>query len=103
MSLRGMGTGAQPWLGDRLGRLTLPALCIAGADDDKFRALAEVLAAGLPNARCEVMPGAGHSVHLDTPDAYTTTVNDFLLTSARRRPAPPTAARTPAPTARTRP
>ena len=68
-SLRGMGTGAMTPVWDRLGELTMPAVVLAGERDAKFRALGERLADGLPDARLVVVPGAGHAVHLEAPDA----------------------------------
>jgi 2-succinyl-6-hydroxy-2,4-cyclohexadiene-1-carboxylate synthase len=68
-SLRGMGTGAMVPVWDRLGELTMPAIVLCGEHDAKFRALGERLAAALPDARLVVVPGAGHAVHLEAPDA----------------------------------
>ena len=68
-SLRATGTGTQTPLWDRLGEITVPALVLVGADDAKFTALGERLVARLPDATIEVIPGAGHSVHLEAPTA----------------------------------
>ena len=68
-SLRGMGTGVMTPVWDRLGELAMPAVVVVGERDAKFRALGERLAAGLPGARLVVVPGAGHAVHLEAPDA----------------------------------
>ena len=68
-SLRGMGTGVMTPVWDRLGELTMPAVVVAGERDAKFRALGERLADGLPDGRLVVVPGAGHAVHLEAPDA----------------------------------
>jgi 2-succinyl-6-hydroxy-2,4-cyclohexadiene-1-carboxylate synthase len=81
MSLRGMGTGAQAWLGDGLSQLTLPVLCIVGSADEKFGAIATDIVAALPDGRSLVVADAGHSVHLDQPHEYTLIVNDFIQTS----------------------
>lgn len=67
-ALRGLGTGALPSLWDRLGELTLPVTLIVGERDQKFRAIAAAMAARLPVARLEVVPGAGHAVHLEAPE-----------------------------------
>src|SRR5207244_419732 len=67
--LRGLGTGTMEPLWDRLQTVRMPALVVAGERDTKFRALGERLAAALPDARLEVVPGAGHAVHLEAPDA----------------------------------
>lgn len=77
-SLRGLGTGAQPSLWERLPEIRVPALLIAGALDEKFTAIARQMAAGLPQARLAVVPGAGHSVHAERPQAFQAAVIQFL-------------------------
>ena len=67
-ALRGLGTGALPSLWGRLGELTLPLTLIVGERDEKFRAIAGRMAAQLPQARLELVPGAGHAVHLEAPE-----------------------------------
>lgn len=69
-SLRGMGTGAQESLWDRLGEIEVPALLIAGALDAKFRAIATEMAPAMPRARAAIVPGAGHTVHLEQPEEF---------------------------------
>ena len=68
-SLRGMGTGTMTPVWDRLGELTMPTAVLVGERDAKFRALGERMAERLPDARLVVVPGAGHAVHLEAPDA----------------------------------
>jgi len=68
-ALRGLGTGALPSLWDRLDEVRLPVRLVVGERDAKFRALAERMAAALPHAEVEVVPGAGHAVHLEDPAA----------------------------------
>lgn len=68
-SLRGVGTGAMEPLWDRLGALGMPAVVLAGERDAKFTALGERLAATLPGGRLVVVPGAGHALQLEAPDA----------------------------------
>jgi 2-succinyl-6-hydroxy-2,4-cyclohexadiene-1-carboxylate synthase len=67
-ALRGLGTGVMPSLWDRLRELTLPVTLVVGERDEKFRAVAERMASGLPDARLVVVPRAGHPVHLEAPD-----------------------------------
>src|SRR3954449_10546516 len=64
-ALRGLSTGAMEPLWDRLSSLSMPAAVLAGGRDAKFRALAERLGTALPNASVTVVPGAGHSLHLE--------------------------------------
>jgi pimeloyl-ACP methyl ester carboxylesterase len=67
--LRGMGTGAMAPLWERLPTLTMPATILAGADDPKFVALGERLAAALANGELVVVEGAGHGLPRETPEA----------------------------------
>ena len=68
-ALRGLGTGALPPLWDRLGELTMPVTLIVGERDAKFQAIADEMAARIPNATRLIVPGAGHAVHLEAPAA----------------------------------
>lgn len=68
-ALRGIGTGTMAPLWGRLGELGMPALVLAGARDTKFVALGRRLAAGLPDARAIVVPGAGHGLLREAPHA----------------------------------
>lgn len=76
-SLRGMGTGAQAPLWDRLGEVTAPTLLVVGALDEKFRAINAAMQAALPDARLAVVPGAGHTVHLEQPEEFDRLVSRF--------------------------
>ncbi|MDO8611872.1 MAG: 2-succinyl-6-hydroxy-2,4-cyclohexadiene-1-carboxylate synthase [Dehalococcoidia bacterium] len=78
-SLRGMGAAAQEPLWDRLREVQAPALLIAGALDAKYCALARRMAQGLPRARVEIVPDAGHAVHLEQPEAFAGAVRAFLV------------------------
>jgi 2-succinyl-6-hydroxy-2,4-cyclohexadiene-1-carboxylate synthase len=83
-SLRTVGTGTQTPLWERLGELEMPVLVVAGALDDKFRALAEATADAIGhNARLAVVAGAGHAVFLERPGAFVEIVRDFLGPNAR--------------------
>ncbi len=79
-SLRGMGTGCQESLWDRLSSLDVPTLLIAGELDVKYCALASQMATALPNARAVIVPGVGHSVHLEQPQSFAENVLEFLRT-----------------------
>jgi 2-succinyl-6-hydroxy-2,4-cyclohexadiene-1-carboxylate synthase len=67
--LRGIGTGAMEPLWERLRTVTMPATVLAGAEDPKFVALAERLAAALPNGELVIVPGAGHGLPREAPQA----------------------------------
>ncbi len=77
-SLRGAGQGSMEPLHDRLAGITAPTLIIAGAQDRIGRARAEAVAAGIPGARLEVLDGAGHTPHLETPTAFRSLAMTFL-------------------------
>lgn len=79
-SLRLAGTGAQESLWSRLDSLTMPVLLVVGADDAKFRSIAERMAARLPAATVAVVPDAGHVVHLEQPSAFLTVLREWLAT-----------------------
>ena len=77
-ALRGLGTGALPSLWERLPAIEAPTLVLAGELDPKFAAIAERMAAALPEAHLAIVPGAGHAVHLERPDAWVEAVGTFL-------------------------
>ena len=77
-SLRAAGTGSMAPLWERLGQVTAPVLCLAGADDAKFCALGEQLAAALPHGGFVSVPDAGHAAHLEQPDEVAAQVTGFL-------------------------
>ena len=66
-SLRGMGTGRQPSLWGHLAVLDVPVLLLAGELDNKFVAINRKMARLLPRATLQIVPGAGHTVHLERP------------------------------------
>ncbi len=76
-SLRGMGTGIQPSLWQQLGNLKMPVHLIAGELDDKFVEINRRMVRQIPAARLEIVPGAGHTVHLERPSLF----NQILLTT----------------------
>jgi 2-succinyl-6-hydroxy-2,4-cyclohexadiene-1-carboxylate synthase len=83
-SLRGAGAGAQPSVLDRLPALGMPTLCVAGALDARYVALGGTLASAIPGARLEIVPDAGHNVHLERPAAFVDLVVAFLEEVVRR-------------------
>ena len=77
-SLRSTGTGTQTPLWDRLGEIGCPVLVLVGEHDAKFTDLGRRLVEGLPRAELVVVPGAGHSVHLEQPDATVAAIAAWL-------------------------
>jgi 2-succinyl-6-hydroxy-2,4-cyclohexadiene-1-carboxylate synthase len=69
-SLRGMGTGIQPALHERLPALDLPVLLLAGELDSKFCAIARQMGQLLPRSSLEIVPGAGHTIHLEQSEQF---------------------------------
>jgi 2-succinyl-6-hydroxy-2,4-cyclohexadiene-1-carboxylate synthase len=76
-SLRGMGTGVQPSLHERLPTLDLPVLLLAGELDPKFCAIAWQMCQALPRSSLEIIPGAGHTIHLEQPEQFDKSVLAF--------------------------
>ena len=72
--LRAIGTGAMDPLWGRLGELTMPATVLAGERDAKFVALGERLAAALPGGERVVVPGAGHGLPREAPEAVSAAI-----------------------------
>lgn len=85
-SLRGMGTGAQPSLWERLGMIDKPTLLVAGEMDDKYVALNQQMAEVIPDATLRIANGAGHTVHLERTDEYGEWVLAFLNDIPKEQP-----------------
>jgi 3-oxoadipate enol-lactonase len=65
----------------RLSGITASTLIIRGElDASRTRAHVEELLAGIPDSRAVEIPGAGHSVQVDSPQAFSELVRGFLLT-----------------------
>jgi 2-succinyl-6-hydroxy-2,4-cyclohexadiene-1-carboxylate synthase len=90
LSLRGMGAGAQPPLGDRLSRVRTPVCLVVGEEDARFRAIAIELARALPRARVAIVPEAGHAAHLENPAAFQRIARRFIaeVEANSRKPQP---------------
>jgi len=87
-SLRGMGTGQQPSNWGLLPELKFPTLLVAGQLDDKYVRINQHMADLIPNAHFEIVPDAGHTVHLEQPDVFTRTVSGFLRSLDVNKPRP---------------
>jgi 2-succinyl-6-hydroxy-2,4-cyclohexadiene-1-carboxylate synthase len=79
-SLRANSTGRMRPLHHDLAACTMPVALIAGADDEKFVAVARDLADAIPTATVHVIDGAGHAAHLEQPDAV---IAAILATQSR--------------------
>jgi 2-succinyl-6-hydroxy-2,4-cyclohexadiene-1-carboxylate synthase len=68
--LRGIGGGAMEPLWDRLGELDgLPVTVIAGERDGRYAAIGRRLTGALAGARLLLVPGAGHGLPREAPQA----------------------------------
>ncbi len=83
-SLRATGTGTQEPLWNRLGEIGAPVLVLVGEHDHKFTAVGRRLADRLTTASLVVVPGAGHSVHLEQPEATARAIMDFSFMQSDR-------------------
>jgi len=70
--------GPVPNLVDRLAELSLPALILVGEKDEAFQRASQVMAAKLPGGCRVELPGAGHALNLDEPEAFLGEVLRFL-------------------------
>jgi 2-succinyl-6-hydroxy-2,4-cyclohexadiene-1-carboxylate synthase len=76
--LRGLGAGAQPSFWERLAEVRAPVLLLTGDDDRKFTDIAAEMSRLLPESRALTVPSAGHTVHLEQPDAWLEAVTSWL-------------------------
>lgn len=76
--LRHLSTGAMEDLWPRLGDLKLPVLLIAGEKDPRYVEVMQAMAAKIPGARLELVPGCGHAVHREAPNELIDLLRAFL-------------------------
>ena len=62
-----------------LGRLSMPVVVLVGERDRPNRSLSKALAAALPDARFELVPGAGHAANVDAPEAFTAALRSATI------------------------
>ena len=78
-SLELAGTGSQRPLWSALPGIEFPVLVMAGEDDERYAAIARRTAAVIgANARMALVPGAGHSAHLEQPARFLEAVEPWL-------------------------
>ena len=83
-ALRGLSVSRQPALWNELQALPIPALFIAGAEDAKYRAVAERIKALGPPWQVAVCPGAAHAVHIEQPEAVAGLIRSFARGADRK-------------------
>lgn len=81
-SLRQLGTGRMPPLWAALEGLAMPCLYLAGAEDAKFLGIGQMMAARSNQITVVSVPGAGHAVQLERPEAVAAELADFLAAVA---------------------
>lgn len=69
LSLEHVGPGSLPPTDEVLRRLTCRVDLVAGEADPRYVAHAREMALLAPGARLHVIPGAGHALHLEQPEA----------------------------------
>jgi 2-succinyl-6-hydroxy-2,4-cyclohexadiene-1-carboxylate synthase len=77
-SLRGLSTGRQPSYWEALPTLPASTLLIAGELDNKYAQIAAQMEMFLRRAALQLIPNAGHTVHLEAPDDFSQQVLNFL-------------------------
>lgn len=78
-SLKGMGTGVQPSLWDRLETLKIHSLLVCGEYDEKFCYIMGKMNEKLKNSEIIKIPRAGHAIHVEQSEIFATIVSEFLL------------------------
>ncbi len=66
---------------DELQNITMPILILAGGKPIVYKdpdALAQAAEIALPHARIEIIPGTGHSLHVEKPDIVNGLILNFL-------------------------
>ncbi len=76
--LRTAGQGALEPVWQRLDRLALPVLAMAGDRDQRYSDAARRIAKAVPGGRAEIVEHAGHAPQLQQPDAVALLLTDFL-------------------------
>ena len=75
-ALRGLGAGVMEPLWDRLSELEgMPVTIIAGERDGRYAAIGRRLADALPGARLLLVPGAGHGLPREAPQAVAAAIS----------------------------
>jgi len=84
-SARGLALAARGILAQRDARvidgltsITAPTLLLIGGEDTRYFGGTDYMAAKIPNVVNERVPGAGHALNLDAPDAFDSMLGTFL-------------------------
>ncbi len=74
---------------DQLADIDIPALVIVGEKDTPYLRASELMTKRMPRAKRVLIPGAGHVVNLDEPEAFDREVLGFIETLALPGDTPP--------------
>lgn len=77
-SLRGMGTGAQLSLWERIPALRIPTRVLTGRLDEKYVGITQRMARMNARLRPAIVPEAGHNVHAERPTRFLDQLGRFL-------------------------
>ena len=78
MALRGLGTGIQPSMWDRISDANMDVFFLTGAYDKRYKQIGEQLKLRIPSLGLEVIPNAGHNVHLEQTHDYVSKLKQLL-------------------------
>lgn len=77
-ALRALGAGSQPPLWSDLSEVRQEILLLTGEADLKYGRLADRMVDSIPTAEHVRVPGVGHAVHFEAPEAWLEAVVGFL-------------------------
>jgi pimeloyl-ACP methyl ester carboxylesterase len=75
---RGMLAQSDGQIIESLPTIKVPTLVLAGANDLRFLAATDYLAAKIPGAEKVILEGAGHAANIDKPEGFNQAVRAFL-------------------------
>src|SRR5699024_10157819 len=78
-SLISYGTGVQKSYWKDLPEISVPVLLLAGEKDAKFVAINQSMEELIPESRLEIIPDAGHNIHMEAADKFGIMVLEFLI------------------------
>lgn len=88
-SLRGMGAGSMRPVWHELNRVAASSTFVAGQLDHGYAASARRLAGSVPNGRVVIVQRAGHTVHMERPEAFSRLLIAHLEAASDRSEASP--------------
>lgn len=77
-SLLGFGTGTMPCLREQLPYLPVPVQLITGERDQKYISINQVMNKEISDCTLDIVPHAGHKVHLDRPEETSAVIRSFI-------------------------